>query len=274
MGTAITLERVNFSYQAVSGEAVPVIRDLSLAVAGGEYVAMIGPNGSGKSTLARLINGLLRPVGGRLLVDGAEVGLAPPGEKVGMVFQNPENQLVASTVEEDVAFGPENMALESGEICRRVEEALALVDMTEYRDHPVHLLSGGQKQRVAIAGVLAMRPQCIILDEPTAMLDPRGRREVLETVRRLNREEGLTIILITHYMDEALPAERVVALHNGTVAVEGEPADVFGNPELLRAVGLDVTLMAQLAERLRAAGFAVPKKIFTVDEMVKWLCPS
>lgn len=274
MGTALELDCVSFSYQEASGESAAVIRDLSLSVAGGEFVAVIGPNGSGKSTLARLINGLLRPVRGRILVDGAEIGPELAGKKVGLVFQNPENQLVASTVEEDVAFGPENMALPPREIRRRVDEALALVDMSAYREHPVHMLSGGQKQRVAIAGVLAIQPQCIILDEPTAMLDPRGRREVLDTVRLLNREAGLTIMLITHHMEEALLAHRVLVLKAGTVAADDRPAEIFGSPTLLKETGLDVTAVAQLAGRLREAGFNVPKDIFTVDAMVKWLCPS
>lgn len=274
MGTALKLEGVTFSYHERSGDAVTVLRDLNLSVAGGEFVAVIGPNGSGKSTLARLLNGLLKPASGRVLVDGAEIGSRSLGEKVGLVFQNPENQLVASIVEEDVAFGPENLALPPAEINRRVTEALTLVDMTAYREHPVHLLSGGQKQRVAIAGVMAIRPQCIILDEPTAMLDPRGRREVLETVRRLNREAGLTVILITHHMEEALMAGRVLVLCAGAVVADDRPAGVFGNPALLRDVGLDATPVACLTERLREAGFAVPKDIFTVDKMVKWLCPS
>lgn len=274
MGTALELEQVSFSYQEASGEAAAVIRDLSLSVAGGEFLAVIGPNGSGKSTLARLLNGLLKPISGRILVDGAEIGLGLAGIKVGLVFQNPENQLVASTVEEDVAFGPENLALPAREIQRRMEEALDLVDMTAYRQHPVHMLSGGQKQRVAIAGVMAIRPQCIILDEPTAMLDPQGRREVLDTVRRLNREAGLTVLLITHHMEEALLAERVLVLRAGTLMADGGPAEIFGQPALLRETGLESTPMAQLADRLRENGFVVPKEIFTVDEMVKWLCQS
>lgn len=274
MGTELTVEEVNFLYNLTAGDTLPVIRDLSLTVAGGEFVAVIGPNGSGKSTLARLLNGLIRPASGRVLADGVDISSIPLGEKVGLVFQNPENQLVASTVEEDVAFGPENMALPTGEILRRVNEALELVDMSAYREHPVHLLSGGQKQRVAIAGVLAMRPQCLVLDEPTAMLDPRGRREVLDTVRRLNREEGLTVILITHHMEEALLAERVVVLSSGTIRADDSPAAIFGQTAMLRSVGLDVTPIAQLAEMLRAEGFAVPEDIFTVKGMVKWLCPS
>lgn len=274
MGTALKLEGVSFSYNLTPGEDVDVFRDFNLSVAGGEFMAVIGPNGSGKSTLARMLNGLLKPAGGRILVDGAGIDTVPLGEKVGMVFQNPENQLVASTVVEDVAFGPENMALPSPEIKRRVDEALAMVEMTAYRDHPVHMLSGGQKQRLAIAGVLAMRPECIILDEPTAMLDPRSRREVLETVRRLNAAAGLTIILITHHMEEALLARRVLVLSAGTVVADAGPAEVFGNPALLREAGLDVTPVAQLAGRLREAGFAVPGDIFTVDGMVSWLCPS
>lgn len=273
MGTALKLEDVTFSYQEPSGAAGTVLWDLNLSVAGGEFVAVIGPNGSGKSTLARLLNGLLKPARGRVLVDGAAIGDGTIGEKVGLVFQNPENQLVASIVAEDVAFGPENLALPSAEIDRRVTEALALVDMTAYREHPVHLLSGGQKQRVAIAGVMAIRPQCIILDEPTAMLDPRGRREVLETVQRLNREAGLTVILITHHMEEALLAGRVLVLCAGAVVADDSPAGVFGNPALLRDIGLDATPVAFLAERLREAGFAVPRDIFSVDEMVEWLCP-
>lgn len=274
MGTAFMLEQVEFSYPSAADEAIAIIRKLSLAVAGGEFLAVIGPNGSGKSTLARLLNGLLRPVSGRILVDGAAIETISPGTKVGMVFQNPENQLVASTVAEDVAFGPENMALDPQEISCRVAEALALVDMTACWEHPVHLLSGGQKQRVAIAGLLAMRPQCIILDEPTAMLDPKGRREVLDTIRRLNRQEGLTVILITHHMEEALLAERVLVMCGGSVVADDKPAGVFGKLSLLRATGLDVTPVAQLADGLREAGFAIPADILTVDEMVKWLCQS
>ena len=232
MSEAILVEHLAFRYPAGEGEeSVPVFEDLNLSVEAGSFVAVLGGNGCGKSTLAKHFNAILLPVGGKVYVSGIDTfdedRLMAIRRTVGMVFQNPDNQIVANVVEEDVAFGPENLGIASPEIRNRVDRALRQVDMYEYRTHAPHLLSGGQKQRVAIAGVIAMEPKCIVLDEPTAMLDPRGRREVMDTIRRLNREKGITVILITHHMDEAAKADRVVVLHKGAVAADGTPKAVF-----------------------------------------------
>ena len=239
-------------------------------------MAVLGPNGSGKSTFAKQINALLTPTEGEMLLDGLSTADATNHwrirQRAGMVFQNPDNQIVATTVEEDVAFGPENLGVPAAEIRRRVAESLALVGMSAYRLHASHLLSGGQKQRVAIAGVIAMRPVCLVLDEPTALLDPRGRREVMDTISRLNREEGITVIHITHFMEEALAASRVLVLGRGRVVLDGKPRQVFQQHDELRALGLDVPAIAELVLELRAAGQELPPDVMTVDELVAKLC--
>ena len=253
-------------------EVVPhaVLKGIDLAVERGSFVALLGHNGCGKSTLAKHFNALLLPSGGRVLVAGMdtadEKNTYPVRRTVGMVLQNPDNQLVSTIVEEDVAFGPENLGLPPDEICRRVEEALHAVGMWEYKDHSPHKLSGGQKQRIAIAGVLAMHPDCIVLDEPTAMLDPRGRQEVLDTVCRLNREQGMTVVIITHYMEEAALADRVVVIDEGRVLLDGTPRAVFAQADTLHAVGLDVPQPTALCTALRAHGINLPDDILTPEE--------
>ncbi|HEY8346837.1 MAG TPA: energy-coupling factor transporter ATPase [Symbiobacteriaceae bacterium] len=274
----IAAEELSFSYTAgAPGQEAPLALDhVNLQVRRGEFVAVLGMNGSGKSTLARHINALLLPREGRVLVDGMDTrderNLWKIRDRVGMVFQNPDNQIVAALVEDDVAFGPENQGQPPEEIRRRVEEALAAVGMTAMRHREPHLLSGGQKQRVAIAGALAMRPACLVLDEPTAMLDPAGRAEVVEVVRRLNREMGMAVVWITHFMEEAALADRVVVMANGRVQMEGPPREVFQQAEKLRALRLDVPPAVAVADRLRAAGVPLPKGILTLDELVEALC--
>jgi len=239
---------------------------------------VLGRNGSGKSTLAKHVNALLTPTSGQVLVAGLDTSVPENvweiRQKVGMVFQNPDNQLVATTVEEDVAFGPENLGIPPAEIQRRVTEALEAVGMLQYRLHPPHRLSGGQKQRVAIAGIVSMRPKCIVLDEPTAMLDPAGRREVMETIHRLNKEEGITVLHITHHMDEVIGADRVLVMDQGRIVLEGTPREVFSQGELLRELHLDVPQITDLAQRLASRGVSIPSGILTVNEMVMHLCPS
>ncbi len=253
------------------------LRGLSLTVREGEFLVILGHNGSGKSTLAKQFNGLLLPTKGQVLVDGMDTtnpeDFWPIRRQVGMVFQNPDNQLIATSVEEDTAFGPENLGLEPELIRRRVDEALACVDMGDYKKRAVHLLSGGQKQRVAIAGVMAMRPKYLVLDEPTAMLDPRGRREVMDAIRRLNREEGVTIIHITHIMEEAVEAHRIVVMEDGRIVMEGKPREIFRQVEELKKYRLDVPAMADLAYRLRQDGISLPEDILTRRELVVALCP-
>lgn len=249
---------------------------IDLDVRPGEFLVIIGHNGSGKSTLAKHFNALLLPTGGECLVAGLSTSLPenlwPIRQQVGMVFQNPDNQIVAAIVEEDVAFGPENLGIDPPDIRTRVTEALELVGMSDYRNHGPHLLSGGQKQRVAIAGVLAMRPACLVLDEPTAMLDPLGRREVLAAVTRLNKEEGITVVYITHFMEEAVLADRVVVLDSGRLVMDGKPSAVFAEVAKLKNMGLDAPLAADIAERLRTAGMAVPAGIITEDELAVAIC--
>lgn len=250
--------------------------DINLKINKGEFLAIIGTNGSGKSTLARHLNALLLPTDGKCLIKGLDTAdvsnLWQIRQTVGMVFQNPDNQIVAAIVEEDVAFGPENLGIEPGEIRRRVDTALASVSMTEYRLHAPHLLSGGQKQRIAIAGALAMHPECLVLDEPTAMLDPAGREEVLSTVCRLNKQDNMTIVYITHFMDEAVAADRVVVVDNGKIAFSGTPDEVFRNVAQLKQMGLDVPLAADLAYRLKQQGFDLPDGIINDDELAVALC--
>jgi energy-coupling factor transport system ATP-binding protein len=238
---------------------------------------VLGHNGSGKSTLAKHLNGLLLPNEGDVLVDGMNTKDAKVfwqiRQVVGMVFQNPDNQLIATSVEEDTAFGPENLGVEPGLIRQRVAEALQSVGMTAFKDRAVHLLSGGQKQRVAIAGVMAMQPKVLVLDEPTSMLDPRGREEVMTAVHRLNKEEGITVVHITHIMEEALQADRVVVMEEGQIVLSGRPFEIFRQVEKLRALRLDVPYMVDLADQLRQVGIDLPKDILTVEEMVVALCP-
>lgn len=268
----LSAEKVHFQYDGDEPQVVPhaVLQGIDLTVERGSFVALLGHNGCGKSTLAKHFNALLLPSGGRVLVAGMdtadEANTYPVRRTVGMVLQNPDNQLVSTIVEEDVAFGPENLGLPPDEICRRVEEALRTVGMWEYKDHSPHKLSGGQKQRIAIAGVLAMHPDCIVLDEPTAMLDPRGRQEVLDTVCRLNREQGMTVVLITHYMEEAALADRVVVMDEGRVLLDGTPRAVFAQADTLHAVGLDVPQPTALCAALRARGIDLPEDILTPEE--------
>lgn len=263
-------EDVRFDYVYENEEPQVVLRGVNLTVEKGSFVALLGHNGCGKSTLSKHFNALLLPTGGRVLVadmdTAQEQNTYPIRRRVGMVLQNPDNQLVSTIVEEDVAFGPENLGLPPAEIRQRVDEALSAVDMTAYRDHSPHKLSGGQKQRIAIAGVLAMHPDCLILDEPTAMLDPQGRREVLDTVCRLNREQGMTVILITHYMEEAALADRVVVMDEGLVVMDGTPRQVFADSHRLKALGLDIPQPTALCEALREKGIPLPEGILTPEE--------
>ncbi len=272
----IEFRNVNHIYGKGTQQEWDALIDVSVSIRPGEFVAVLGHNGSGKSTLAKHANALLLPSSGCVLVDGMdtrdEETVWDIRQRVGMVFQNPDNQLVATTVEEDVAFGPENLGVPSPEIRRRVDEALLAVDMLEYRLHSPHQLSGGQKQRVAIAGMIAMRPKCIVLDEPTAMLDPVGRQEVMQTVRRLNEEENITVLHITHYMDEAIFADRILVMESGRIALEGTPAQVFSQVDTLYKLQLDVPQMTALAHRLNKRGFSLPADTLTVDELVNQLC--
>lgn len=266
------IEIKNLAFRYGQDEEEPlVLKDIGLEIGSGEFVAVIGPNGSGKSTLAKHLNALLVPTRGAVLVDGMDTRLKEYTwsirQRVGMVFQNPDNQIVATVVEEDVAFGPENLGIKAEEIRRRVDLALGEVRMGDYAKNAPHALSGGQKQRVAIAGVLAMKPRCIVLDEPTAMLDPVGRFEVLETVRRLCDEEGITIVYVTHFMEEASLADRVVVLSEGRIILEGPPRKVFKEVDILKRIGLDVPEMTDLAIRLRRRNVDVPADTLTVDEM-------
>lgn len=272
----IRAERLFFEYvDEESGIRVPVLKDLNLTINQGEFVAVLGHNGSGKSTLAKHFNAVLLPTTGKVFVNGIDTSdeekLFEIRQHVGMVFQNPDNQIVATIVEEDVAFALENLGVEPTEIRRRVDEVLKQVEMYEYREHAPHQLSGGQKQRVAIAGILAMRPDCIVLDEPTAMLDPKGRREVLKTIRQLNRDFGTTVILITHYMDEAVKADRVVVMDDGKILLDGTPKEVFPQVELLKSVGLDVPQVTELIYELKKEGLDLPDDVLTEDECVEVL---
>ncbi|MEW6032575.1 MAG: energy-coupling factor transporter ATPase [Bacillota bacterium] len=273
----IIVSGLTHTYGAGTDHEIKALDRVDLTVGRGEFLVVIGPNGSGKSTLARHLNALLLPTEGRVLIDGLDTrdpaNLWPIRQTVGMVFQNPDNQIVATVVEEDVAFGPENLGVPSPEIRARVDQSLALVGMDRFSRHAPHLLSGGQKQRVAIAGALAMRPACLVLDEATAMLDPQGRREVLRTVGRLNRDEGLTVIHITHFMEEAVGADRVVVMDRGAIAAEGPPAEVFARADLLEHIGLAVPQVVDVCRRLRRAGHQVPPDILTVEDLVSFLCP-
>ncbi|MDO5400414.1 MAG: energy-coupling factor transporter ATPase [Eubacteriales bacterium] len=263
MSDIISVEHLAYSYPGVEDTpGVAVFQDMNLRIEQGSFVAILGTNGCGKSTLAKHFNSILLPTGGKVYVCGIDTAnldrIMTVRRNVGMVFQNPDNQIVANVVEEDVAFGPENLGVASPEIRNRVDRALKQVDMYEYRKHAPHLLSGGQKQRIAIAGVIAMEPKCIVLDEPTAMLDPRGRREVIETVSRLNREKGITVVLITHHMDEAAKAQRVVVMNRGVVAADGTPQEVFSQVELLHSIGLAAPDTVELCWALNREGFDLP----------------
>ncbi len=276
MSAIIRMEGVSFSYNSDDPQQTQALQGVSLSIEPGEFVAIVGRNGSGKSTLAKHINAILTPTSGEVWVDGISTkdtdSVFAIRQIAGMVFQNPDNQIVATIVEEDVAFGPENLGIPSDEIRRRIDEALSLVRMSDYALHPPHLLSGGQKQRVAIAGVLAMHPKILILDESTAMLDPLGRQEVMETALRLNRERGMTVVLITHHMDEAVRAERVIVLDRGRVVLDGSTREVFSQVDLLRQLGLDVPQVTSLAQLLREQGLNLQPDVLTVGEMVEQLC--
>ena len=263
MSEIIKVEHLGFTYPGIEdAPGAVVFEDMNLTIEAGSLVAILGSNGCGKSTLAKHFNSILLPTGGRVWVCGMDTAdenkLIAVRRNVGMVFQNPDNQIVANVVEEDVAFGPENLGMASPEIRNRVDKALAQVGMSKYAQHAPHLLSGGQKQRVAIAGVIAMAPKCIVLDEPTAMLDPRGRSEVMQTITKLNREKGVTVVLITHHMDEAAQCDRVVVMHKGTVAADGTPAEVFSEVELMHDLGLAAPETVELCYELNKLGFDLP----------------
>lgn len=269
----IEFQNVSFRYEADESEKpLPLcVEHVNLNIKKGDFVAVLGHNGSGKSTLAKLSNSILIPESGRVLVNGmdtADEDLSYDIRRtVGVVFQNPDNQIVASIVEEDVAFGPENLGVPPEELRRRVDDALKAVGMYEYRHHEPHKLSGGQKQRVAIAGMIAMLPECIVLDEPTAMLDPKGRKEVMDTVRRLNRERGMTVVFITHFMEEAAEADRVVVMDNAKILLDSTPQAVFSKADLLKKIGLDVPKAAALAAELRANGIPIRGNVLTADAL-------
>ena len=277
MNTMIECRNLIFKYTAGENQEENIaINDVNLQIKEGEFIAILGHNGSGKSTMAKHMNALLIPTEGKMLVNKMDTSdmnnLWNIRETAGMVFQNPDNQLVATIVEEDVAFGPENLGVPPEEIRKRVDEALERVGMSEYKRHAPHLLSGGQKQRIAIAGILAMKPKCIIFDEPTAMLDPSGRKEVLDTIIDLNKNYGITVILITHYMDEAAKADRIVVMDKGKLILDGKPRDVFSNVEKMKSIGLDVPQVTELSYELQKAGINIDTRILDVNEMVNAIC--
>ncbi len=278
MGNLVEFKEVSFSYGAERENPVQALKGINLRIEKGELAAIIGRNGSGKSTLARHFNGLLVPTAGEVLVNGISTDndngdqIKAIRKKVGMVFQNPDNQMVSSIVEEDVAFGPENLGIPPPEIRRRVNHALGILNLFRYRREPIAQLSEGQKQLVTIAGVLAMKPDCIVLDEPTALLDPLSRKEVLESLMKLNREEGIAIVFITHFMSEAVHFERVVIMDEGEIKADGSPKDIFSRIELLEKAGLDIPVAAQLAGGLKQKGFPMAPGILHVEELVSSLC--
>ena len=277
MNTMIECRNLIFKYTAGENQEEKIaINDVNLQIKEGEFIAILGHNGSGKSTMAKHMNALLIPTEGKMLVNKMDTSdmnnLWNIRETAGMVFQNPDNQLVATIVEEDVAFGPENLGVPPEEIRKRVDEALERVGMSEYKRHAPHLLSGGQKQRIAIAGILAMKPKCIIFDEPTAMLDPSGRKEVLDTIIDLNKNYGITVILITHYMDEAAKADRIVVMDKGKLILDGKPRDVFSNVEKMKSIELDVPQVTELSYELQKAGINIDTRILDVNEMVNAIC--
>lgn len=271
------IRHVSHTFETEEGKTFDALKDVTAQIKKGEFTAIIGTNGSGKSTLARHLNALLLPTEGELIVEGMRTSDAGRvwdiRQKVGMVFQNPDNQLVAAVVEEDVAFGPENLGVPPEEIRERVDLALEKVGMTSYRKQAPSMLSGGQKQRVAIAGVLAMKPDCIVLDEPTAMLDPKGRKEVMDTIHELNKKEGITIVLITHFMEEAVTADHILVIDKGVLNMEGTPREIFSQADKVTEIGLDVPVPADLARRLRKKGMAVSEKCMTDEELGEALCP-
>ena len=269
MDNIIEVKNVTFEYSDFD-RSKTVINDFSIDIKRGSFTCLLGHNGSGKSTLAKLLNGLYKPVKGDILVDGmntkdekTEIEIK---RRVGMVFQNPDNQLVASIVEEDVAFGPENLGLSPEEIRKRVDESLKSVGMYEFRKSTPHHLSGGQKQRIAIAGILAMRPQCIVLDEPTAMLDPKGRKEIISTIEKLNSESGITVVLITHFMEEAQNADRAVVLNDGSIIADGTPQEIFSDIDMLKRAGLDVPQTTELLHRLKTNGVDIKTNVISIKE--------
>ena len=276
MRDIISVEHLAYTYPGMDdAPGVPVFEDMNLTIQEGSFVAILGTNGCGKSTLAKHFNSILLPTGGKVYVCGIDTAnedrIMTVRHNVGMVFQNPDNQIVANVVEEDVAFGPENLGIAAPEIRHRVDNALKQVGMYEYREHAPHLLSGGQKQRIAIAGIIAMEPKCIVLDEPTAMLDPRGRKKVIDTVSRLNREKGITVVLITHHMDEAAKADRVVVLDKGKVAADGTPKEVFSQVELLHSIGLASPETVELCWELKRQGFDLPLDALEPEECAQAL---
>ncbi|MBW4827041.1 MAG: energy-coupling factor transporter ATPase [Clostridiaceae bacterium] len=268
----INIENATYKYSTIDEQGFIALKDVNLTVNRGEFLVVLGHNGSGKSTLAKLMNALLLPTSGNVYVKGMdtknEEKLWDIRQSAGMVFQNPDNQLVATIVEEDVAFGPENQGIAPKEIRQRVDQALEAVEMSKYKKHAPHLLSGGQKQRIAIAGVLAMNPDCIILDEPTAMLDPIGRKEVMDTIKKLNKEQNKTIVHITHYMEEAVEADRIVVMEKGQIIIEGTPREVFSKVKEMKEIGLDVPQVTELAYELRKEGIEIPGDILTIEELV------
>ena len=278
----IQVKNLCYSYQDDDGREVPVLRDLTLDIHRGEYVVILGHNGSGKSTFAKLLNMILEANSGQILIDGKDITSPDMTDddvfalrrKIGMVFQNPDNQLVATIVEEDIAFGPENLGLPSEEIRRRVDDALEAVGMTAYAGHEPHRLSGGQKQRIAIAGIIAMQPECMIFDESTAMLDPSGRRDVIKTIETLNRERDITVIAITHYMNEAVRADRVIIINDGKVAMDGTPNEIFSHGERLAQYGLDVPQGTALIHRLRERGISLDGDCTTPEQCADTICAA
>lgn len=277
MDNIIEVKNVSFEYN-LDDEKKPILKDFSIDFERGSFTVILGRNGSGKSTLAKLLNGLNKPSGGKVLVDGMDTSLSEHEieikRRVGMVFQNPDNQIIATIVEEDVAFGPENLGFPPDEIRKRVDNALKAVDMYDYKDHAPHKLSGGQKQRVAIAGIIAMEPRCLVLDEPTAMLDPKGRAEVMQVIQRLNKQKNITIVLITHYMDEAINADRVIVMDEGNIVLDGTPKQVFSQPELIKKSGLELPQPTELIFELKKAGIDFEDGIISVDECVEALAKT
>lgn len=271
----IEISNVSYSYPNSGNQNVNAVEDVSLNIKEGEFLAILGHNGSGKSTLSKMLNGLIIPDSGDIKVLGKSIkdkeNILDIRKKVGMVFQNPDNQIVATIVEEDVAFGPENLNYPTNKIKQLVDKSLKMVDMLEYKKHAPHMLSGGQKQRIAIAGILAMEPACIVLDEPTSMLDPNGRKDVIDTIKRLNRENKKTIVLITHYMDEAVEADRVAIMSNGKIVMEGEPVNIFSEIEEVKSYGLDVPQVTELAYELKKEGMEISKNILSIEELLEIL---
>ena len=276
MSELIKIESLSHIYHLNTPDEFIALEDINLTIKQGEFIAIIGTNGSGKSTLAKHLNALLQPTSGRCIVDNidtqSEDDLWKIRQKIGMVFQNPDNQIVATIVEEDIAFGPENIGIDSVEIKKRVKEALNAVGMNKYKKHAPHLLSGGQKQRLAIAGVLAMQSKCLVLDEPTAMLDPLGRQEVLNTVKKLNVENKITVVYITHFMEEAIMADRVIVMEDGRICLQGTPKEVFSQVVKIKKLGLDVPIAAEVATRLREENIVISDNIIYDEELVEALC--